>query len=97
MLMPNTTAEGAATAMARLGASGLGRRPDGTPQTVSLGLAERIADGVADASALVDLADKRMYAAKQGGRNRLIGPGRIAQPFMPPPGEPPAPRLCAAS
>lgn len=93
VLMPNTTAEGALIAVERLGAAGIGMRPDGTAQTVSIGLAERIADGAVDGLQLVDVADTRMYAAKEGGRNQVIGPDRIARPFLPLP----VPGLRAAS
>jgi diguanylate cyclase (GGDEF)-like protein len=40
-------------------------------QTVSIGLAERRAHGAADASTLLALADKALYAAKDAGRDRV--------------------------
>ncbi|MEP7299487.1 MAG: tetratricopeptide repeat-containing diguanylate cyclase [Burkholderiales bacterium] len=39
--------------------------------TVSIGLAHRVA-GLAGPRALIDLADRRLYAAKTGGRNRVV-------------------------
>lgn len=42
------------------------------PQTVSLGVAEWAAT-MADGQALLDLADQRLYRAKHGGRNRVVG------------------------
>jgi len=73
IIMPNSTAHRSCTALARLTAVGLGARPDGTPVTASIGVAERRADATAGWQALVELADSRMYQAKQGGRNRLVG------------------------
>lgn len=51
---------------------GAGRAPDGRPVTLSIGVAEYREDGTLDARALVDLADRRMYAAKTAGRNRYV-------------------------
>jgi diguanylate cyclase (GGDEF)-like protein len=83
VVMPNTGVEGATAAIARLARAGLGTRPDGTAQTASVGLAERIQDGASDWHRLVELADERMYAAKAAGRNRTVGPDGIARPFVP--------------
>ncbi|WP_377289184.1 diguanylate cyclase [Rhizobium sp. SG2393] len=47
---------------------------DGTPVTISLGLARTPVDG-ADLPALVQAADRRLYRAKQAGRNRLVAEG----------------------
>lgn len=46
-------------------------RPDNTPLTASIGIAERGADQAADWRSLVELADQRMYLAKSAGRNTL--------------------------
>ena len=78
-LMPNTDAEGAMIAINRLREVGLGLRPDGHPLTASIGVAERVADGAEQWTDLVEKADQRMYAAKQSGKNRVLGCGdRIA-------------------
>lgn len=74
ILLPGTTAAGAARLVTRIGARGLALRPDGQPQTASVGYAEISADGIVDGAALVALADARMYRAKQAGRNRVVGP-----------------------
>jgi diguanylate cyclase (GGDEF)-like protein len=73
VLMPNTDCTQAMVGLERLRARGFGMRPDGQPQTASIGVAERLADGQAGAAKLVELADRRMYEAKRAGRDRLIG------------------------
>jgi diguanylate cyclase (GGDEF)-like protein len=50
--------------------SGLSMEPVG-PVTVSIGLAARPVHGN-DTQALIDLADKAMYEAKEAGRNRVV-------------------------
>lgn len=72
LVLGQTTAREAEIVIERLGAIGLGNLPDGTMQTASIGLAERIMDGRFELSSLLGLADERMYAAKQAGRNRWI-------------------------
>ncbi len=74
-LMPNTDAEGAKSAIARLREAGLGLRPDGRPLTASVGIAERMMDGCEQWTELVEKADQRMYMAKQSGKDRVIGLG----------------------
>ncbi|CUW40623.1 putative protein AdrA, containing GGDEF domain [Magnetospirillum sp. XM-1] len=76
-VMPNTDPAGAAIAVARLRSAGLGMRPDGRPLTASIGVAERIADGTESWNELVERADHRMYAAKQSGKDRVIGCGDV--------------------
>lgn len=71
MVMPNTNLEQGQIAMERIQAAGLGNRPEGTPLTVSIGLAERITDKVETADQLLSLADHRMYLAKNNGRNQI--------------------------
>lgn len=73
LIMPNTTAPMACKALTRVRESGFGMRPDGTPMTASIGVAERMRDDAGDWRQLVELADQRMYAAKQGGRDRVVG------------------------
>lgn len=75
LIMPNSTMEMALLALERVRKAGLGLRPDGTPITASIGIAERIDDHLDDWRALVEKADARMYEAKQGGRDRIVGPG----------------------
>ncbi|HET8701747.1 MAG TPA: GGDEF domain-containing protein [Nitrococcus sp.] len=72
IIMPNTDATGARSAIDRLRQGGLGLRPNGLPLTASMGVAERLADGTAAWMRLVDVADQRMYQAKQRGKNRVV-------------------------
>lgn len=71
LIMPNTTLDKAQLAILRIIKDGFGNRPDGTPLTASIGLAEHSNDGLKDPQQLIALADKRMYQAKQAGRNRI--------------------------
>ena len=71
LVLPHTTAHDAVILIERLGRRGLGGLPDALPVTVSIGVAHLPGDGVRDAYELVALADKRMYRAKQAGRNRF--------------------------
>jgi diguanylate cyclase (GGDEF)-like protein len=75
LIMPNTSIPQAKTAMDRLCRSGLCKRPDGTLMTASIGISELWHDAVSDAHHLVDLADQRMYLAKQSGRNAIFCAG----------------------
>ena len=70
--MPDTTNAAAVNVIERLRAHGVGRLPDGSAVTLSIGIAEYREDGATTADALVDIADQRMYAAKQAGRNRYV-------------------------
>lgn len=72
LLMPDTSQAQAVAALERLRQGGLGMRPDSTPVTASIGVAERRADKITDWHALIELADQRMYRAKQAGRDRIV-------------------------
>jgi len=72
VLLGGATVEGQRITMRRILGEGLGVRPDGRPVTASIGVAERIADGGLDWPDLIELADKRMYRAKVGGRARCV-------------------------
>ncbi len=69
MLLPHTDADGATRAIRRLRANGIGNRPDKTPLTASIGIAELTSSGVTNWPDLVDLADAEMYRAKTSGKN----------------------------
>lgn len=69
-VLPHTTKDEAVALLGRLTRHGVGMLPDGRPVTASIGIAELLADGARSAAELVELADRRMYRAKQAGRNR---------------------------
>ncbi len=73
-ILTDTAPDGARILMERLRAAGFGPRPDGTPMTASIGVAERLVDGANDWPRLIELADQRMYEAKRGGRDRAVLP-----------------------
>lgn len=81
--------DGARVVMNRVMEQWLGPRPDGRPLTASIGLAERVKDGVLDWPQLIELADQRMYRSKTGGKARCtLGEGDVMLPeqgFTPPP------------
>nr|WP_282099962.1 GGDEF domain-containing protein [Thauera aromatica] len=74
VILPEMPADQLPSFLARLREGGLGLRPDGGALSASIGIAERLADGADDWQKLVSIADQRMYAAKQGGRDRAVLP-----------------------
>jgi diguanylate cyclase (GGDEF)-like protein len=72
LIMPNTDLAQAQAALQRMRTIGFGHRPDGAALTASIGIAERSADQAADWKTLVEVADQRMYQAKQSGRDRVV-------------------------
>jgi diguanylate cyclase (GGDEF)-like protein len=74
--LPATDMGSAVASVQRLAQWGIGRRPDGMPMTVSIGIAERKLDRTTQLRDLAALADKRMYMAKQAGRNRYQASGQ---------------------
>lgn len=71
LIMPDTDMTRARQALERLCRNGFGSRPDGTPLTASIGVAERYYDRIDQPQALLEQADQRMYRAKAAGRNRI--------------------------
>ncbi|MDE3022946.1 MAG: diguanylate cyclase [Pseudomonadota bacterium] len=55
------------------------KKPDDTIQTYSMGVAEWLVDKVTQGTALVKLADQRMYQAKIKGKNRIVGCDSITE------------------
>ncbi|AVR89916.1 GGDEF domain-containing protein [Thauera aromatica] len=74
VILPEMPADQLPSFLARLRDGGLGLRPDGAALSASIGIAECLADGADDWQKLVSIADQRMYAAKQGGRDRAVLP-----------------------
>lgn len=74
--LPGTDAAAAELIVKRLADLGLGGRPDNMPVTASIGVAERQIDGVDRLRSLIEFADRRMYEAKQAGRNSYCFLGR---------------------
>ena len=73
IILPDTDCATAAKVVARLCERGLGSRPEGGRQTASFSVAERLADCAKDWRQLVEIADQRMYQAKQAGKDRCVG------------------------
>ncbi len=78
LIMPNATMQQARQGLLRVYELGLGAAPDGAPVTASIGVAERLEDNARDWNELVEIADERMYQAKQAGRNRVVGAEALA-------------------
>jgi diguanylate cyclase (GGDEF)-like protein len=93
LVLPGTGPDAARTLVHHLGRAGFGERPDGTLLTVSIGIAERVADRVTAIADLIDLADRRMYAAKRAGRNRVAFDDQGSIESLVPDREAPAPSL----
>ncbi|MGB0750135.1 MAG: diguanylate cyclase [Magnetospiraceae bacterium] len=74
-VFPNTDAAGVRIVIDRILNGWFGARPDGTPLTASMGIAERIEDQVGDWTHLIELADRRMYLAKTQGKARAVSCG----------------------
>lgn len=70
LALPMSDRDDTAEMLSRMGEEGLGLRPDGTALTASVGTACSNLDESDDLHALIQLADERMYLAKEGGRNR---------------------------
>jgi diguanylate cyclase (GGDEF)-like protein len=84
VVLPRTASAEAATLIQRLRATGFGTVPDGRPVTMSIGVAEYRADAAESVQELVALADRRMYLAKEAGRNRyVLDASGAAYPIVP--------------
>lgn len=83
LLLPNIDCRQAMHALQRLRRNGFGLRPDQTPLTASIGVADMLEEGCNDWRQLIEIADQRMYAAKQQGRNRVIAGSEPAPNLQP--------------
>ncbi len=79
LLLADTDAAQAVKLVSELCRGGLGNRPDGSAQKVSVGLSERINDKARNWRELVEIADQRMYLAKKHGGDRLEAPGAVSR------------------
>ncbi|MCU7834367.1 MAG: GGDEF domain-containing protein [gamma proteobacterium symbiont of Taylorina sp.] len=73
ILLPHADQGDARRVISRIFEQGLGQRPEGKLLTASMGLSELIDDNIDSWKALVELADQRMYHAKESGRARCVG------------------------
>jgi len=78
LIMPETNGTEAESFVGRLARAGIGLTPDAAPITASMGAAERRSDKADGWAALIETADRRLYAAKDAGRNCYVGPSGIA-------------------
>jgi diguanylate cyclase (GGDEF)-like protein len=81
VVLPDTPPEHIHGLFVRLREQGLGFRPDGEPLTASIGVASTSEPGVDDWHTLVTVADHRMYAAKQSGRDCIVLGDDVPRPF----------------
>lgn len=74
IILPNMSVAQLPYFVDRLRQGGLGLSEDGAMLLASVGVAERMHDEVLDWPTLVELADQRMYRAKNEGRARVLLP-----------------------
>ena len=72
VLLPKTDLMAALEVVQQIGKEGIGRTPDGSRVTASIGIAEYLVDRAPDPTTLIQLSDRRMYAAKAAGRNCCV-------------------------
>ena len=73
MVLPDTTAPGAAGAAERIRECIAATQPGNEPATVSIGVAS-YSEEISSAEQLTRLADEQLYRAKRAGGNRVCGP-----------------------
>jgi diguanylate cyclase (GGDEF)-like protein len=72
LILTNTDLNGVEITIERIRRRGIGSLPDGRPVTVSIGVAERVADRMEDWHELLDLVDHRRDRAKMNGKDRMV-------------------------
>ncbi len=73
VVLPAADPKEAERVVGRVISNGIGQRPDGGPVTASIGVAEVREDRLKNWKAQIELADVRMYSAKNAGRARCCG------------------------
>ncbi len=81
LILSHTDSAGAEALALRLGRAGFGVRPDGEPVTISIGVVGRQHEFARDLPQLIEIAERRMYAAKRRGKNRLVSCGDRVLPW----------------
>ncbi|CAM4260262.1 diguanylate cyclase [Kerstersia similis] len=74
LILPNMSVAQLPYFVERMRQGGLGTSENSEPLMASIGVAERMHDEVLDWPTLVELADQRMYRAKNEGRARILLP-----------------------
>ncbi len=83
IVLPQADRGEAVSLMERLRTRGFALLPDGRAVTLSMGVAEYRSDAVGNSADLVALADQRMYAAKQAGRDCYVdSSNEAARPIL---------------
>jgi diguanylate cyclase (GGDEF)-like protein len=78
LLLPSTDAKGCALVGERVRDALHAMNPPSHLVTVSLGGATDLPGGIAaDCTSLIEAADRALYAAKRGGRDRLVMSGQV--------------------
>jgi diguanylate cyclase (GGDEF)-like protein len=72
VVLPDTGLAEASAISERVRTLAARRLPNGLPITLSIGIAERLHDRIDDPDVLIEVADRRMYRAKQAGRDRCV-------------------------
>lgn len=74
VVLPNMSVDQLPRFVERLQLGGVGVRADGEPLMASIGFVERQYDEIRDWPTLIEIADQRMYRAKNEGRARVLLP-----------------------
>ncbi|MCG7870320.1 MAG: GGDEF domain-containing protein [Candidatus Thiodiazotropha taylori] len=72
LILTDASMSGVLHVMKKIKDKGLGLRPDNTPLTASIGVAERVHERTNHWLDLIQIADKRMYKAKSLGRDQFV-------------------------
>ncbi len=70
LILKSTDCAGAAITVDRIRSRGIGTLPDDQPVTASIGVVERVSDGLADVNSLLKLLEQRRETAERSGKDR---------------------------